>query len=145
MSRAEAIRGVAHFHFHAPPGAPFPSWSFVRRVQMATTATQTYTETKRSLARAIKRHRERCLPIEIARLLLFYDQPDHQLVGIDYDAERVVYYHEETGQAYVCPFSDAGVDCDRGGPLASIEPPSSLECWIEKMECFWGWLHPRFR
>lgn len=111
---------------------------------MATTASQSFTELKRGLAGAIRARRADCVPGEAARHLLAYDRADHRLVGIDYEARKVVYYHDPDSQAYVCPFSDSGLECGRGGPLALLTPPVTLESWIQKIEYFWGWVHPRF-
>lgn len=112
---------------------------------MATAADEPYEAVKDDLARAIRKRRSDCLPGETAREILSYESPDHvHLVGIDTEAERVVFYSCRKNEVIFVPIEADGV-ADGGPVMGSFEEVVGFEGWIRKMRAYWGWLHPRFR
>ena len=114
-------------------------------MHMATVADHPYESVKDELARAIRTRRSDCCPGDTARKILSYDSPGHvHLVGIDRQAEKVVFYSCDREEVIFVRFGSEGL-ADGGPCMGSFQKGPGFEAWIEKMEVYWGWLHPRFR
>lgn len=112
---------------------------------MATAAGEPYEAVKDNLARTIRKRRSECIPGETARELLSVEAPNHtQLVGVDYAAEKAVYYSCQSNEVIFVRFGSDGL-ADGGPVMGSFEEGPGFEAWIEKMSAYWGWLHPRYR
>lgn len=108
-------------------------------------ASISYREVQADLARWIRFHRSECIPSETARQLLSYDRPDHtHLVGIDYEAEKAVFYHCEDRYSIAVRFADSRL-ADGGPKLATFRDGPGIETWVRRLSYFWGWIHPRYR
>lgn len=104
-----------------------------------------YREVLDGLARAIRKRRAECPPHETARRLLEYDNPGHTaLVGIGYDAERAVLFHERDDYVIAVPFDADGL-ADGGPMLAEFGFGTNVYGWVRRMDAYWCWLNPRFR
>lgn len=108
-------------------------------------ATSDYAQAHDELAREIRKRRQDCPPDETARQLLAYDQAGHTaLVGIGTDARRAVLYHEHDRYVITVSFGPDGLT--NGGPrIAGSNYWPGIDTWVELMDAYWGWLHPRFR
>lgn len=112
---------------------------------MATAAEPPYAAVKAALARAIRTRRSDCIPAETARQLLAYDASGPvYLVGIDHAGTKAVYYSGRRHEVVFVRFDSSGL-ADGGAVLGSFEGESGFEAWIQKMDAYWGWLHPRYR
>lgn len=88
---------------------------------MATAANEPYEAVKDGLARAIRKRRCECIPGETARELLSVEAPNHtQLVGIDYAAEKAIYYSCLNNEVIFVRFDSDGL-ADGGPVMGSFE------------------------
>lgn len=112
---------------------------------MATAADPPYLAVKATLARAVRTLRSDCLPAETARQLLAYDAAGEvYLVGIDHAGTKAVYHARRQNEVIFVRFDSSGL-ADGGAVMGPFEGRSGFEAWIEKMDAYWGWLHPRYR
>lgn len=82
-------------------------------------------------------------PGEVAREILEYDSPGHMhLVGLDWQAERVVFYHCDREEVIFVTLHSNGL-ANGGAVMGSFE--WGFETWVKKMGAYWGWLQPRYR
>ena len=112
---------------------------------MARTETTDYRAVIDDLGRALRRLRADCPPVETARLLLSCDGPGQPLVGVRHDGARAVYFDERGRRAIAADFGADGLDRRRGRPIASLAAGTPVDGWVERMEYYWGWRHPRYR
>lgn len=104
-----------------------------------------YEQARDGLARALRSRRSDCLPHELARQLLEYDQPGHTaLVGIDADARRAVLFHERDRYVIAVTIGADGL-ADGGPKIAGSDHWPGIDIWVELMDAYWGWLHPRYQ
>ena len=104
-----------------------------------------YEAMRDGLARTIRKHRTDCPPHETARQLLEYDRAGHlALVGVRYDADRAVLYHEIDRYVIAIEFGPNGIA--EGGPvMAEFDFGSNVYSWVHRMRYYWGWINPRYR
>lgn len=112
---------------------------------MAAATDVSYADIKDDLARSVRKLRGNCIPGETARQLLTYDSPNHMhLVGIDNAGEKAVYYSCKGNEVIFVGFDNEGL-ADGGPVMGSFEKGPGFAAWIEKMDAYWGWLHPQYR
>lgn len=112
---------------------------------MPTVATYPYEAAFDDLTRCIRKHRDDCIPDEIARKLLSYDNPDHShLVGVTDKAKSVYLYHCSNQYNVASPLRSDGLS-DVGPKLADFRYGSNLDSWLEIIGDYLVWKHPRYR